>query len=184
MLLVLAAVLVVASVAAGSAAAQGAGGVTGPAFYVDGELYRTVGTPTDLGGTGAPAHSYDTIYEFFRQPTERRHRGARGQGLQRRTLARPASRLPVRVRSGCGLCRLKWKRRHRQRRGAPRRLHGRHDRRVGQRAVVRLSGDQAPAVLGGSGENRRALSLARLSASANGEASAARLERPELLRPS
>jgi hypothetical protein len=64
-LLVLAAVLVVASVAAGSAAAQGAGGVTGPAFYVDGELYRTVGTPTDLGGTGAPAHSYDTIYEFF-----------------------------------------------------------------------------------------------------------------------
>src|SRR3990170_6865304 len=60
--LILAAVL--AAIAAGSAAAGGAGGVTGPAFYVDGELYRTVGTPTDLSGTGAPAHSYDTIYAF------------------------------------------------------------------------------------------------------------------------
>jgi hypothetical protein len=39
-------------------------GVTGPAFYVDGELYRTVNTPTDLSGTGAPAHSFDTIYDF------------------------------------------------------------------------------------------------------------------------
>jgi hypothetical protein len=65
MLLVLAVILVVASVAVGSAAAKGAGGVTGPAFYVDSELYRTVGTPTDLNGTGAPASSYDTIYEFF-----------------------------------------------------------------------------------------------------------------------
>ena len=35
-----------------------------PAFYVDGTTYRTVGTPTDLSGTGAPAHSFDTIYEF------------------------------------------------------------------------------------------------------------------------
>jgi hypothetical protein len=41
---------------------NGAGGVSGPAFYVDGELYRTVGTPTDLSGTGAPIHSFDTIY--------------------------------------------------------------------------------------------------------------------------
>jgi len=40
-------------------------GVSGPAFYVDGTLYRTVGTPTDFSGTGAPAHSFDTIYEFF-----------------------------------------------------------------------------------------------------------------------
>jgi hypothetical protein len=40
-------------------------GVSGPAFYVDGVLYRTVGTPTDLSGTGAPAHSFDTIYNFF-----------------------------------------------------------------------------------------------------------------------
>ena len=47
------------------AGAAGAGGVTGPSFYVDGTLYRTVGTPTDLTGTGGPASSFDTIYEFF-----------------------------------------------------------------------------------------------------------------------
>jgi hypothetical protein len=41
---------------------NGAGGVTDPSFYVDGTLYRTVGTPTDFSRTGAPAHSYDTIY--------------------------------------------------------------------------------------------------------------------------
>ena len=35
------------------------------AFYVNGTLYRTVGTPTDFSGTGAPASSYDTIYQFF-----------------------------------------------------------------------------------------------------------------------
>ncbi len=46
------------------AAANGAGGVTGPAFYVDGVLYRTVVTPTDLSNTGAPDHSFDTIYDF------------------------------------------------------------------------------------------------------------------------
>jgi hypothetical protein len=34
-------------------------------FYVDGTLYRTVGTPTDLSGTGAPDSSFDTIYQFF-----------------------------------------------------------------------------------------------------------------------
>lgn len=39
-------------------------GVTGPAFYVDGERYRTVGTTTDFSTTGAPEHSYDTIYQF------------------------------------------------------------------------------------------------------------------------
>ena len=58
----------VALVAAGSASAAGAGGVTGPAFYVDGVLYRTVNTPTDLSGTGAPAHSFDTIYALAGQP--------------------------------------------------------------------------------------------------------------------
>jgi hypothetical protein len=42
-----------------------AGGVAGPAFYVDGVLYRTVATPTDLAGTGAPDRSFDTIYNFF-----------------------------------------------------------------------------------------------------------------------
>jgi hypothetical protein len=50
---------------ASAALAGGSGGVSGPAFYVDGQLYRTVGTPTDLSKTGAPAHSFDTIYEFF-----------------------------------------------------------------------------------------------------------------------
>jgi len=63
-LVTLAAVLVASTLVAGSAFGAGAGGVTGPAFYVDGELYRTVGTPTDLSGTGAPAHSFDTIYDF------------------------------------------------------------------------------------------------------------------------
>jgi hypothetical protein len=48
-----------------AAQAQGSGGVSGPSFYVDGQLYRTVGTPTDLSGTGAPASSFDTIYQFF-----------------------------------------------------------------------------------------------------------------------
>src|SRR6266498_1648162 len=60
-------------IAAGAAAlavtagamAGGSGGVSGPALYVDGQLYRTVGTPTDLSKTGAPANSFDTIYEFF-----------------------------------------------------------------------------------------------------------------------
>ena len=41
-----------------------AGGVSGPAFYVNGQIYRTVGTPTDLSNTGAPAHSFDAIYDF------------------------------------------------------------------------------------------------------------------------
>jgi hypothetical protein len=39
-------------------------GVSGPAFYVNGVLYRTVATPTDLSRTEAPDHSFDTIYEF------------------------------------------------------------------------------------------------------------------------
>ena len=38
-----------------------------PAFYVDGVEYRTVGTPTDFSGTGAPGHSYDTIYDIAQQ---------------------------------------------------------------------------------------------------------------------
>lgn len=42
-----------------------AGGPPAAAFFVDGELYRTVGTPTDFSGTGAPAHTYDTVYQFF-----------------------------------------------------------------------------------------------------------------------
>jgi hypothetical protein len=53
--------------ASGSALANGSGGVTGAAFYVDGQLYRTVNTPTDLSGTGAPAGSFDTIYALSGQ---------------------------------------------------------------------------------------------------------------------
>jgi hypothetical protein len=50
---------------AGAAMAAGSGGVSGPSFYVDGQLYRTVNTPTDLSNTGAPDSSFDTIYQFF-----------------------------------------------------------------------------------------------------------------------
>lgn len=42
-----------------------AAGLTGPSFYVNGILYRTVGTPTDFSNTGAPLQSFDTIYNFF-----------------------------------------------------------------------------------------------------------------------
>ena len=45
-----------------AASAVAAGGPPSLAFYVDDVRYRTVGTPTDFGGTGAPAHSYDRIY--------------------------------------------------------------------------------------------------------------------------
>ena len=54
-----------AAVLAGVALASPAeAGVSGPAFWIDGELYRTVATPTDLSGTGAPASTYDAIYSF------------------------------------------------------------------------------------------------------------------------
>jgi hypothetical protein len=61
------ATVIVALATASAALAGGSGGVTGPAFYVDGQLYRTVNTPTDLSGTGAPAHSFDTIYALTGQ---------------------------------------------------------------------------------------------------------------------
>jgi hypothetical protein len=60
----LVAVLVAGAVAVGTAHAAGSGGVTGPAFYVNGQLYRTVNTPTDLSQTGGPDSSFDTIYDF------------------------------------------------------------------------------------------------------------------------
>ena len=41
-----------------------AAGAKEPAFYVDGVVYRTIATPTDLSQTGAPDHSFDTIYDF------------------------------------------------------------------------------------------------------------------------
>lgn len=44
------------------AAPAAAGGPPSVGFYVDGALFRTIGTPTDLSGTGAPRHSFDTIY--------------------------------------------------------------------------------------------------------------------------
>jgi hypothetical protein len=62
--LVLVAALLAAAATAVSAAPAGSGGVTGPAFYVNGQLYRTVNTPTDLSNTGAPDSSFDTIYDF------------------------------------------------------------------------------------------------------------------------
>ena len=45
-----------------AAAPVAAGGPPSLAFYVDGERYRTVGTPTDFARTGAPAASFDRIY--------------------------------------------------------------------------------------------------------------------------
>lgn len=45
-------------------AAPAQAGVSGPAFWIDGTLYRTVATPTDLSGTGAPSSTYDAIYSF------------------------------------------------------------------------------------------------------------------------
>jgi hypothetical protein len=39
-----------------------AGGPPKLSFYIDDVRYRTVGTPTDFSGTGAPAFTYDTIY--------------------------------------------------------------------------------------------------------------------------
>jgi hypothetical protein len=59
-----AAAVAVLVLAPATAHAAGAGGVSGPAFYVDGDLYRTVATPNDLSGTGAPAHAFDVIYDF------------------------------------------------------------------------------------------------------------------------
>jgi hypothetical protein len=53
--------VVAVTVVSGGAASAG---VSGPAFYVDHQLYRTVGTPTDLSRTGAPAHAWDLIYDF------------------------------------------------------------------------------------------------------------------------
>ena len=56
--------LIAAATVAAALPTAASSGVGGPAFYVDGVAYRTVATPTDLSGTGAPDHSFDTIYEF------------------------------------------------------------------------------------------------------------------------
>ena len=47
-----------------AAFANGSGGITAPSIYVNGVLYRTVGTPTDFSHTGAPDSSFETIYDF------------------------------------------------------------------------------------------------------------------------
>jgi hypothetical protein len=39
-----------------------AGGPPHVGFYADGALYRTIGTPTDFSGTGAPTSSFEAIY--------------------------------------------------------------------------------------------------------------------------
>lgn len=44
------------------ASAVAAGGPPSLAFYVDDVRYRTLGTPTDFSGTGAPESTYDRIY--------------------------------------------------------------------------------------------------------------------------
>ena len=53
------------SLAAALLATAAVAGPPAPSFYVNGTLYRTVGTPTDFSRTGAPASSFDTIYQFF-----------------------------------------------------------------------------------------------------------------------
>ena len=64
-LLPLFAVACIALVGGVSAAlANGSGGVTVPSIYVDGVLYRTVGTPTDFSNTRAPDASFEMIYDF------------------------------------------------------------------------------------------------------------------------
>jgi hypothetical protein len=57
-------VALLATLSVTAVGAAGSGGVTGPAFYVDGQLYRTVVTPTDFSRTRAPEHSFDIIYDF------------------------------------------------------------------------------------------------------------------------
>ena len=62
-----------------AASAVAAGGPPQVGFYVDGAQYRTVGTPTDFSGTGAPARSFDRIYVL-------------GSGLQNVAEAKPGDR--------------------------------------------------------------------------------------------
>jgi hypothetical protein len=56
-----------------------AGGPPAVGFYVDGQLYRTVGTSTDFSGTGAPDSTYDQIF-------------ALGNGLRNVAEAKPGDR--------------------------------------------------------------------------------------------
>jgi hypothetical protein len=56
---VISALLLLGALAATPASA---GGPPSLAFYVDGARYRTIATPTDISGTGAPSSSFDRIY--------------------------------------------------------------------------------------------------------------------------
>jgi hypothetical protein len=59
---ILAAISTATFVLALSVSAVAAGGPPSLSFYIDGDRYRTIATPTDLSETGAPEHSYDAIY--------------------------------------------------------------------------------------------------------------------------
>jgi len=50
-----------------SAAPVAAGGPPHTAFYVDGDLYQTVGTPSNFFDTGAPLSTYDKLYAIDEQ---------------------------------------------------------------------------------------------------------------------
>jgi hypothetical protein len=63
-LLSVAVVVVPVLVAASAALGAGSGGVSPPSIYVDGVLYRTVGTPTDFSATRAPLSSFETLYSL------------------------------------------------------------------------------------------------------------------------
>ncbi|HEX5012966.1 MAG TPA: hypothetical protein VFV72_02315 [Candidatus Limnocylindrales bacterium] len=45
-----------------AAAPVAAGGPPSLSFYIDGQRYRTVATPTDFSNTGAPDATYDRIF--------------------------------------------------------------------------------------------------------------------------
>ncbi len=133
-LCVIAAPLGILALSAGPASAR----VSGPAFYVEGQLYRTVGMPTDLSSTGAPDHTFDTIYVLQTRrtsPTRRpewagttgaggRHTTSRSPTTTRPWLPAPRSRRRPGLR-GRGACRDRRWSRHRQRGRQRVRLHGR-----------------------------------------------------------
>jgi hypothetical protein len=59
LLIAIAAIGLLTTSTAGTAVA---GGPPSVGFYADGDLYRTIGTPTDFSTTGAPASSFEPIY--------------------------------------------------------------------------------------------------------------------------
>jgi hypothetical protein len=59
LLITVAAIGLLTAFIAGPAAA---GGPPSVGFYADGQLYRTIGTPTDFSKSGAPTSSFEPIY--------------------------------------------------------------------------------------------------------------------------